>query len=140
MVAPAKRKTQVFLSYSDADAGIARELGDTLADAGFDVFSADMTYPGDNTPLIVGRALASSDAMVVIVSPQSAKSSAVRRETQYAMGSLRYKNKLIPVIVRPTREMPWIFKRFGVIDAKKNRRKAGAEIVRRLRQAIEVGN
>lgn len=136
MVASAKSEPQVFLSYSNVDSAVAREVAEVIRDAGFNVFSADMVFPGENGPLRVGRALESSDAMVVIVSPSSVRSSTVQQEIGYALGSLRYKNKLIPLVVRETRELPAVFSQLAMIDAKKGPQEAGARLVKRLRNSI----
>ena len=54
--------------------------------------------------------------MVVLVSPEAMKSPMVRNQIQYALGSLRFENRLIPVIVRPTPDLPWILKRIPSIN------------------------
>jgi hypothetical protein len=67
--------------------------------------------PGDNWPLEIGKALASAEAMIVLVSPAAADSKMLREEVSYALGSRKFKDRLIPVIIRPTSKMPWILKR-----------------------------
>jgi hypothetical protein len=64
--------------------------------------------PGDNWPLEIGRALASAEAMIVLVSPAAADSKMLREEVSYALGAKKFRDRLIPVIVRPTNRMPWI--------------------------------
>ena len=137
MVACSRKKTRVFLSHSEKDARVARQIGKSLRAAGFDVWSVAETYPGDNVALEIGRALESADAMVVIMSPDSARAANVQWEIGYALGSVRYKDKLIPVLVRATKDMPWILKEIGFIDAKRSPESAGAKVVKRLRRALE---
>jgi hypothetical protein len=40
----------------------------------------------------------------------------VRYDFEYALTSLRYKDRVIPVVVRPTRDVPWILRRFPTFD------------------------
>jgi len=42
----------------------------------------------------------------------------MRREIEYALGDLNYSRRLFPV--RPTKEIPWIFKRLEIFHAGKN--------------------
>jgi len=42
----------------------------------------------------MGKALEESDAMVVLLSPEAARSESVQREIDYALVSLNYKNKV----------------------------------------------
>jgi hypothetical protein len=55
--------------------------------------------------------------MVVLISPEAAKSEWVRSEIAYALKSLRFENRLIPVQVRPTEGMPWVLEMFPAIVA-----------------------
>ena len=109
---------QVFLSYSDADRDFARQLASQLSKRGCEVWDpSDQVFPGDNGPLKIGEALKESKAMVVLLSPDSMKSEWVRGEIQYALGSRNYEGRLFPVLVRPTRGIPWILRKFGILRA-----------------------
>src|SRR5437879_4609634 len=120
---------KVFLSYSTADREVARQLSSRLAKAGFKVWDReDALFPGDNWPLRIGEALQDSNAMVVLISPKSMKSEEVRHEIDYALGSIRYKGRLIPVVLKPTRDMPWILEKFPLIHLKQGLPKAIRQI------------
>ena len=106
---------KVFLSYSAADRELARELVSRLRAEGFDVWQFDELAPGDNWALAIGKALEESDAMIVLLSPDAAKSEWVEREVEYALTSPRYKNRLLPVVVKPTRRIPWILRKLPLI-------------------------
>ena len=107
---------KVFVSYAPADREVAKELASHLAKADFEVWDpAETLFPGDNWALQTGKALQESSAMVVLISPRSMKSDVVRHEIDYALGSARFKGRLIPVIVKPTKEMPWILKKFPMV-------------------------
>ena len=108
---------QVFLSYSEADRDFARQLASQLSKRGCEVWDpSDQVFPGDNGPLKIGEALKESKAMVVLLSPDSMKSEWVRGEIQYALGNRNYEGRLFPVLVRPTADIPWILRKFGILQ------------------------
>ena len=88
---------QVFLSHVPSDGPWARELSEQLAPAGVRVVDpiSDL-LPGDNWSLEIGRALDESEAMVVLISPTAVKSNWVLNEIQYALGSEKFQDRLIP--------------------------------------------
>jgi hypothetical protein len=132
----ATKTMQVFLSYAAADRDVAGELAKGLQKLGYDVWYSDgRLYPGDNWPLEIGKALKESDAMVVLLSPESVRSESVNREIQFALSSQNYQRKLIPVLQRPTRGFPWILKRFHIIPAGKT----PAETSRRIAAVLKKG-
>jgi hypothetical protein len=109
---------RVFISYDRRDREAGLELAKRLREEGLDAWiDASELYPGDNWSLKTGEALQSSDAMVVLMSPEAAKSETVQREVQYALGSERFKDRLIPVILTPTPEIPWILRRLRPVQA-----------------------
>ena len=104
---------QVFISYSHSDSPLAARVSAALRKTGLNVWDPEVhLLPGDNWPAQVGRALEESDAMVVLLTPNSVSSPHVRAEMAYALGSKSYSNRLIPVAVGgreqlPTGEIPW---------------------------------
>ena len=131
--------TKVFLSYSTEDRKVARALASRLADAGFEPWDpATALFPGDNWALRIGQALQESDAMVVLVSPDSMKSESVRQELEYALGSARYKGRLVPVVLKPTKDMPWILKRLPSVRVGSNFEEAADQIAQRLKHGFEL--
>jgi len=101
----------VFISYALEDQEWARELMSRLSESGIEVWDpAAQVFPGDNWALKIGQALEKSNAMVVLLSPAAAKSEPVQRDVQYARGSKRFKNRLIPVMIKSTTRFPWILK------------------------------
>jgi len=127
---------RVFLSYEAADRKIAENLALRLKELGFTVWYPDQDlFPGDNSPLEIGKALQQSNAMVVLISPRSAKSSLVLRDIEFALGSLRYQNRLIPVIVKPSSHVPWILSTLQAIPLAKDISQTAERIALRLRNA-----
>ena len=112
---------KVFISYSEADEKWARQLRSSLAEEGFEVWnSASDIAPGDNWLLKSGRALQSADAMIVLLSPDSAKSDWVRSEIEYALSSPQFRGRVIPLLIKPTEDVPWILHKLHFVRATKD--------------------
>ncbi len=111
----------VFISYAQADEETAKKVADGLKRQGLHVWDDRQILPGSLWTEEISRALRRSDAMVVLVTPHAARSRAVRSEIDYAMSRLEFKNKLIPVIVGPRKnipqgELPWILWELQTIE------------------------
>lgn len=102
------RTVNVFISHAEKDRTYATSLGSALAGAGLRVSESRNVQPGDNWALKIGQALAKADAVVILISPDSVASDWVQREIEFAISSPRFKGRLIPLLVRPTPEVPWI--------------------------------
>lgn len=123
---------RVFISYALKDRDWAGRLVSDLTEAGLEVWDPESeTYPGDNYALQVGKALERANAIVFLVSPDALKSQSFTREMQYAIGEKRFRDRVIPVIVRRTTEVPWILERLG--PEKGDPRRVSRRIVERLR-------
>jgi len=126
---------QVFISYAPADEAFAKALSSQLSKRGLSVWTTNQEIlPGDNPWLQTGEALKKSRAMVVLVSPDSMRSEWVRREIEYALGDPNYQERVFPVIVRPTSDIPWILRKFKTFDAKQSPAKVSASIAEALKQ------
>jgi hypothetical protein len=90
--------------------------------------------PGDNIWLRVGEALKKSKAMVVLVSPESMRAENVRREIEYALGDTNYEGRLFPVQVRPTHDVPWILRKFQLLNGTQGPAKVSESIADALKQ------
>jgi hypothetical protein len=102
---------KVFLSYAHSDRDWARKISEVLEAAGFQVLDpVNALLGGENWSLEIGKALDESQAMVVLISPAAVRSEWVGREIQYALGSERYQDRLIPVEVTPTADFPWVLR------------------------------
>jgi hypothetical protein len=129
------REFRVFLSHAHSDQSHARRISELLGAAGFQVFDpADELLGGDNWSLEIGRALDASEAMIVLISPAGVRSPEVQREIQYALGSERFQDRLIPVEVEPTKDFPWVLSRLPWIKLKGNLAEA-VEQVSKILQA-----
>jgi len=107
----------VFLSYAHPDRQWAKELATHLTEAHLTVEDpARDLLPGDNWAGKFSRALNKADAFVVLLSPDATESPRIRHEIQYALGSTQFKDRLIPVLIRPTGGIPWILKEMDIIE------------------------
>jgi len=107
---------KVFLSYATRDGKFGQALRIELEKGGFEVWDpAAQLTPGDNWALEVGKALKDAEAMVVLLSPAALVSDHVKREIDFALSEPRFKGRLIPVVIRPVKEIPWILETLHVI-------------------------
>ncbi|MFO1428701.1 MAG: toll/interleukin-1 receptor domain-containing protein [Candidatus Competibacteraceae bacterium] len=111
---------QVFISHAATDAKLAKRIADVLREAGLQVWDDTQILPGDNWGVKLAEALQESDAMVVLLTPNSINSPNLSYETGYALGKKDYKGRLIPVIAAPPgklpkEDIPWIFRKLQMI-------------------------
>jgi hypothetical protein len=109
----------VFLSYDSRDSRFAEQLTSRLAAENLDVWDpARELYPASNWLLESGRALERADGIVFLISKNSAQSPALRREVEYAITNVRFKDRVVPIVLsRGVKNIPWILETMGVIDA-----------------------
>ena len=113
---------QVFISHSQSDSSLAARVSEALRKTGLKVWDGQFNLlPGDNWAALVGRALEESDAMVVLLTPNSISSPHVQAEIAFALGSKSYSNRLIPVAVGgreqlPQGEIPWVVRHMRWVD------------------------
>jgi TIR domain len=123
---------RIFLSYSPADEGFAKQLASDLSRRGCDVWDpGDQLFPGDNRLLKMGEALKLSKAMVVLLSPDSIKSNGSAEKLN--MPSAIVTTKGDPILVRPTEGITWILRKFRILRADEN----PAEISKRIASALK---
>jgi hypothetical protein len=128
---------KIFLSYSDVDEDFARELSGHLSRAGNEVLDpAQNLIGGQNWHLEIGRALDESDAFVVLVSPEAARSPWQRHEIDYALTQQRFEGRLVPVFLKPTPEAPWILQKLAHIKGT-DPEKVADRILRQLKTPAE---
>lgn len=129
---------QVFISHADQDEKIARELSSHLSVAGVKPWLAqDEILLGENFPLEVGKALRRCDAMVVLLSPAAVASTNVRREVSYAFSSSRFEGRVIPVLIRPTKDVPSFLQTLPLIIARGSNANAIKETARKIVKSLQ---
>jgi hypothetical protein len=131
---------KVFISHSERDKDLARRVADGLHQEGLDVWLTEAeVFPGDNCARKVGQALEESQAMVVLLTPAALDSGWVRQEIEYALGSLNYRQRLIPVLVgEPTPgfmdAVPWILRRLKPVRWREP--DAAGQAIKEISQAL----
>jgi len=130
---------KVFISHSQEDEVLARRIADVLKKEGLDVWDDREIFPGDNWAEKVATALNESNAMVVLLTADALKSRWVQHDISFALSEIRYKKRLIPVIVGSPEKSkgdyyPWILNRLKTIklDAHKNNEEDLKQIARAL--------
>ncbi|MDF5734659.1 MULTISPECIES: toll/interleukin-1 receptor domain-containing protein [unclassified Nostoc] len=113
---------KVFISYNSTDRKLAWQIADALRNADFQVWNDTQIFPGDNWAELIANELRESDAMVVLLTPNSVDSPYINAEVGYALGEQGYKGRVIPVLAAPSEQLsqlelkiPWILKKFGMI-------------------------
>jgi hypothetical protein len=124
---------KVFISHVQQDAKwadlIRREL---RGKPHFDVWDSELEIQaGDNWALKTGKALASSDTVLVLLSPESVRSPFVRKEIDFLLTNRKFRGRVISLMVKPTKEVPWILHtpEFQFIDGTHGKEKAIGDVV-----------
>jgi len=111
-----EQPTKVFLSYALTDRAVAERIRRVLQQHSFQVFDPGFELQlGENWAERIGKELSDSDAMVVLLSSESVKSLNLRSEIGFALGSSNYQNRVIPVLIEPTEDIPWILRTFPMV-------------------------
>ncbi|HEY0762657.1 MAG TPA: TIR domain-containing protein [Pyrinomonadaceae bacterium] len=117
---------QVFLSHSSKDRDLIRKITDELKRAGMDVWDDTREiWSGDNWAQMTSQALEESQAMVVLLTPESMDTKWIKWNIGFALGNIAYERRLIPVLVGDPNQfskeqIPWIFKHLKVINLPDN--------------------
>lgn len=129
---------KVYLSYDRADLKAAREISASLQLAGFDVWDPEREIlPGSNFAASLQHALDTADAMVVLLSPDFSGSKYLRHEVEFALGNERFSGRLVPVLLRETKDYPWIFEKLHMIR-ERNPRAAGRAVAEVLTHSADA--
>lgn len=124
---------KVFLSYARHDRDLAAKVVSQLELKGHKVWDPERELlPGDEWTGYLKKALADSEAMVVLLSPESAESRWVSYELEYALSAKHLSGRLIPVLTRPTKNMPWILRELQMIQGSDDPADISRQIVKRL--------
>lgn len=133
-----KKGSKVFLSYARDDRDEAQKVADHLRQAGFEVWDPDMEIlPGSRFTGELQSALDSAEAIVVFISPEAMASREVSREIEYALGAKHLRGRLIPVVIRPAKDAPWILDSLESIRYQ-GPAKTGRQIVELLSQSHDA--
>jgi isopentenyl diphosphate isomerase/L-lactate dehydrogenase-like FMN-dependent dehydrogenase len=113
---------KVFINYSPKDRELATELVSRLKAAGLDAwFDKSEILPGDNWAEKTSEGLKESDAMVVLLTPNSLASETVQANISYALGEKSFRHRVVPVLVGDVGKsgsdsIPWILKKLKPVS------------------------
>ena len=108
---------KVFISHARKDEELALAIRDRLVQDQHKVFVANAdVLPGQDWAREISEALSRSQAMVVLLSPEAVESRNVLHEISFALGSPRYEGRVLPVVVRPTGNIPWFLQTIMHLD------------------------
>jgi hypothetical protein len=112
---------QVFISHSSNDKDLVRRIADVLKESGMDVWDDTREIlPGDNWAEKIAKALEESQAMVVLLTPDTLNSKWMSWDIQYALGQMAYNKRIIPVLIGdpedvPKQDIPWILRHLKMV-------------------------
>jgi hypothetical protein len=87
-----------------------------LREAGLEVWDPGQELlAGSDFTSDLKEALDTAEAVVVLISPEAMESRWVSHEIEYALGAKHLRGRLIPVVIRPTKEIPWILNTLHMI-------------------------
>ena len=116
-----RNNMKVFISHSSNDKDVVSWIADVLKESGMDVWvDTREILPGDNWAEKIAKALEESQAMVVLLTPDTLNSKWMSWDIQYALGKKAYNKRIIPVIIGdpedvPKQDIPWILRRLKMI-------------------------
>ena len=117
---------KVFVSYASEDREVTQQVAEVLRKLGHDV------YPTSQWPQDVSAALDRADAFVVMLSPAAVGSPFVNQEIRLALISENLEDRVIPVVLKPTTQVPWILQTLRPIRSKTNPSALAKTINKRL--------
>lgn len=105
----------VFISYARDDQAFARTIAEYLSSAGLSVFfDSEAIVAGDSWSARISSALRSADAVVVLLSSNSRRSTYVQDELQTALES---KKVVIPILLDAQATQNWLWPLLGTRQA-----------------------
>jgi TIR domain-containing protein len=127
---------KIFLSYASQDQESAQMLTKKLEAKGHQVWDPERDLiSGSDWASTLMKEMKSAEAMIVLLSPEAVDSRWVSHEIEYALGAKRLQDRLIPVLVRPTKKIPWILRELQLVKLGDNPEKATQEILERLQHS-----
>ncbi|SRR5260221_6249598 len=117
------RPTEVFLSHSSKNVHFADRLAKALAAHGVNSFFSKKNIRGaQEWHDEIGFALKRCDWFLLVLSPDSVRSTWVKRELVYALQEQRFVERIIPVLYKTcdAEELSWTLSPFQRVDFRKD--------------------
>lgn len=132
-VTRAPRPREVFLSHAAKDRDFVDRLGSTLRHNGIRYwYSATHISGAKKWHDAIGRALARCDWFLVVLTPNSVRSSWVKRELLFALNNVRYNERIIPVLVKRCdyARLSWTLPEIQFVDFRKSFEKGCRQLMK----------
>ena len=124
----------VFISYSRSDSVFVKDLADRLREAGCKVWQDISGLRGGQTwASEIDRAVRDSDALIVVLSPDSSASEWVQKETLLAM---KLHKSIVPILLRET-EIPVQLVNLQFVDFRGDKAEATQKLFEALSTSID---
>lgn len=119
-----------FISYAKEDSVFAKEFYSDLGSDDTSVWFADKSIDaGSEWPEEVKKGIRECETVIVILSPDACESQYVLDEIDYAK---KLKKKIIPVILRKVKEIPFGLGRYQFVDISSRKRKEYTALIAAL--------
>jgi TIR domain len=136
------RPREVFLSHSAKDRDFVVRLADTLEHHDIRYwYSATHISGAKKWHDAIGRALARCDWFLVVLTPNSVRSSWVKRELLFALNEVRYNERIIPVLLRHCdyRHLSWTLPEIQLVDFRKSFEQGGRQLMKIWKVKYGIG-
>ncbi len=118
---------KIFISFANKDKAFAESLAKMLDANGFKIWFNGQIKPGDEWEQSVKKALEDSNLFILLVSNAYMESAFNLFELGGAMG---LDKKILPIVLSgDVKKMPFHFKRYHVVDAKKTDKESLLNII-----------
>ena len=115
---------QVFLSHSAKDIQFVTSLATVLKRHKVPFWYSKTSIQGaQQWHDEIGKALKKCNWFVLVLTPNSVKSDWVKNELMYALNNKRYKNRIVPLLLKPSqfKKLSWTLSSFQHIDFTKKK-------------------
>lgn len=112
---------EIFLAHANQDRGFTIQLAEDLRRHGVSTWYSERNIGGARRWLAeIGEALERCDWMIVILTPAALKSDWVYDEVAFALGERRYRNRVIPFVVKKCepKKLIWALANVQAINAR----------------------
>jgi TIR domain len=124
---------EVFLSHASADRRTAERIVAELRRCGIKVWYSRTNLRGAQAwHDEIGKALGRCDWLVVILTPAAVRSEWVRREVTYALIQKRYRERIVPLLVKPCRHrrLSWTLAGLQMVSFRRSFRVGVADLLK----------
>lgn len=124
---------EVFLSHSSRDRQFASEVAEVIRRHGIPVWYSETNIVGaQEWHDEIGAALQRCNWFVVILSPNSMKSTWVKNELLFALNHHQYKNKIVPILHKNCKyeKLSWTLSNFQIVDFRQSDADGYRELLR----------